>query len=156
MQLLFPVTGHILPVCIMQVLLLVSVWIYGFDLFLKCVISQEFMRESLYCLTHGQSIICFYMMELSVSLIPVYHHRICYFPVMGVKREEGSVGCMFLRKGRISRRGGWKKKGEWYTFPHYAENINGILSHKFPRCTVTNAIYFDWQSTLVWLRNVFK
>ena len=32
-------------VCMMQLLLLVSVGICGFNLFLKCVISQELMRE---------------------------------------------------------------------------------------------------------------
>ena len=41
----------------------------------------------------------------SVSLIPVYHHRIWYFPLMGVKRW---VAC-FSRKGDI-KKGGWKKK----------------------------------------------
>ena len=35
-------------------------------------------------------------------------------------------------------------------------NISGILSHKIPKYTITNAIYFEWRSTLVWLRNVFK
>ena len=47
------------------VLLLVSVWTYGFNLFLKYVISQELMRVHTYSLTYGQSImICFYMMGL--------------------------------------------------------------------------------------------
>ena len=32
----------------MQVLLIVSVWICGFNLFLKCVISQELIRECTY------------------------------------------------------------------------------------------------------------
>ena len=42
---LVSVTGYIVPVCIIQVLLLVSVWTCGFNLFLKCVIRQELMRE---------------------------------------------------------------------------------------------------------------
>ena len=40
-QLLVPITGHIPPVCIMQMLLLVSVWTCGFKLFLKCVIVRS-------------------------------------------------------------------------------------------------------------------
>ena len=43
MQLLVSVTGYIIPVCITQVLL-VSVSACGFNLFLKCEISQELMR----------------------------------------------------------------------------------------------------------------
>ena len=44
-------------------------------------------------------VICFHGFILfSVSLIPVYHHRIWYFPVMGgIKRTV--AGCMFLKKG---------------------------------------------------------
>ena len=46
-----------------------------------------------------------------VSLIPVYHHRIWYFPVMGgVKRGWGWGVCMFLKKGGISRTGEMKKE----------------------------------------------
>ena len=30
-------------------------------------------------------------------------------------------------------------------------NIWGILSHKTPKYAITNAVYFDWRSTLVWL-----
>ena len=36
---------YILPICIMQVLLINSVWTSGFNLFLKCAISPELMRE---------------------------------------------------------------------------------------------------------------
>ena len=46
----------------------------------------------------------------SVSLIPEYHHRIWYFPVIGVKRG-GRGGCMFLKKRRDIKKGGRKKKG---------------------------------------------
>ena len=35
-------------------------------------------------------------------------------------------------------------------------NISGILSHKIPKYMITNAIYFDWRFTILWLRNVFK
>ena len=28
--------------------------------------------------------------------------------------------------------------------------------HKISKYTITNAIYFDWQSTIVWLKSVFK
>ena len=42
----------------------------------------------------------------SVFLIPVYHHRVWYFPVMGVR----SVHCMFLEKLKISRRREMKKE----------------------------------------------
>ena len=51
-------------VCMVKLLLLVSVWIYGFILFLKCVISQELMRE------------CSHMVYLVVSLL-------WYFYIMG-------------------------------------------------------------------------
>ena len=37
------------------------------------------------------------VVSFSVSLIPLYHHRIQYFPVMGVKGGGGG-GCIFLRK----------------------------------------------------------
>ena len=49
----------------------------------------------------------------SVSPIPVYHHRIWYFPVMGgVKRESGvRGGDMFLTKGGISKQGDEERKG---------------------------------------------
>ena len=43
---------------------------------------------------------------LSVSLIPVYHHKIWYFPVIsGVKRGwvGGGGGCMFLKKWGIKK-----------------------------------------------------
>ena len=51
-------------ICMMQLLLLVSVWMCGFILFLKCVISQELMRE------------CSHMVYLVVSLL-------WYFYIMG-------------------------------------------------------------------------
>ena len=41
MQLLVSVTGYLLPVCIMQVSLLVQVWTCGFNLFLKWVIDHQ-------------------------------------------------------------------------------------------------------------------
>ena len=47
-------------VCMMQVLLLVSVWACGFILLVKCVISQKLMRE------------CTYTVELVVSLLYVF------------------------------------------------------------------------------------
>ena len=48
-----------------------------------------------------------------VSLIPVYHHRIWYFPVDGSCQEWVEVGgCMFLKKGMK------KEKGCWYSFLH--------------------------------------
>ena len=51
-----------------------------------------------------------------VFLILVYHYRIWYFPVMGgVKRMGVGVGgCMFLKNGYDIKKGGWKKKGDWY------------------------------------------
>ena len=56
-----------------------------------------------------------------VSLIPVYHHRIWYFPVMGVKRG----GCMFQKNGEISR-GDEKRKGggtdEPFCTMHWRQN----------------------------------
>ena len=45
-QLLVPITGHIPPVCIMQMLLLVSVWTCGFKLFLKCVIVRSWWEST--------------------------------------------------------------------------------------------------------------
>ena len=44
-QLLVLATGYIVSICIMHVLLLVSFRICGSNLFLKCVIRQELMRE---------------------------------------------------------------------------------------------------------------
>ena len=35
-------------------------------------------------------------------------------------------------------------------------NISGILPYKIPKYTLTYAIYFDWRSTILWLRNVLK
>ena len=43
-------------------------------------------------------------------MIPVYHHRVWFFPVIGVKRGEGQWGCMFLKKVGISRRGIQKER----------------------------------------------
>ena len=55
-----------------------------------------------------------YIILFSVSLIPVYYHRICYFPVMGgVKRDEGcGAGWLQVSEERrgISRRAGDKKR----------------------------------------------
>ena len=51
----------------------------------------------------------------SVSLILLYHHRICYFPMMGVERDGEEVGLHVSKK-----MGNEKRKGSWYTFPHYA------------------------------------
>ena len=47
-----------------------------------------------------------------VSLIPVYHHRIWYFPVMGCVKIMGVGVRVHVSKesGRISRRGGMKKE----------------------------------------------
>ena len=36
----------------------------------------------------------------------MHHHRIWYFPVMGVRRG----GCMFQKKGADIKKGGMKKK----------------------------------------------
>ena len=33
-------------------------------------------------------------------------------------------------------------------------NISGILPYKIPKYNITNANYFDWQSKILWLRNV--
>ena len=44
----------------------------------------------------------------------------------------------------------------WWQVLLVIVNISGILSHKIPNYTITNAIYFDGWSTLVWFRNVFK
>ena len=51
-----------------------------------CHYSGVDERGHTYNITYGQLIM--------VSLIPVYHYRIWYFPVMGVKsgRGEGGVG----------------------------------------------------------------
>ena len=38
-----------------------------------------------------------------VSLILVYHHRICYFPVMGAKRDGGLH--VSEERGDIKKRG---------------------------------------------------
>ena len=40
-------------------------------------------------------------------MIPLHHHRIWYFPVMGVKRGVGAGDgvCMFLKKGGEKERG---------------------------------------------------
>ena len=40
-------------------------------------------------------------------MIPLHHHRIWYFPVMGVKRGVGAGEgvCMFLKKGGEKERG---------------------------------------------------
>ena len=43
----------------------------------------------------------------SVSLIPVYHHRIWYFPVIGVKRGGGWH--VSKERGNI-KKGGMKKE----------------------------------------------
>ena len=41
---------------------------------------------------------------------------------MGVKRREGrGGGCILLKKEGILKRGDEKRKGDWYTFPHYGE-----------------------------------
>ena len=46
----------------------------------------------------------------SVSLIPVYHHRICYFPWIGG-----------AKRGRVRSEGvAWTERRSLYTFPHYA------------------------------------
>ena len=45
------VTYFLFASYIMQVLLLVSFWTFGFNLFLKCVISQELMVSLMYVLT---------------------------------------------------------------------------------------------------------
>ena len=44
----------------------------------------------------------------------------------------------------------------WWQFLLGIVNISSILSRKIPKYTITNAIYFDWRFTLVWLRDVFK
>ena len=62
-----PVTGYILPVCITKVLLFVSVWTCGFNLFLICVNSQEFMTECTHTVWLIVSFLCFYMMGLGAN-----------------------------------------------------------------------------------------
>ena len=62
-----PVTGYILPVCIMKLLLLVSVWTCGFNLLLICVNSREFMRECTHTVWLMVSLLCFYMMGLGAN-----------------------------------------------------------------------------------------
>ena len=47
----------------MKVLLFVSVWTCGFNLFLICVNSQEFMTECTHTVWLIVSLLCFYMME---------------------------------------------------------------------------------------------
>ena len=53
--------------------------------------------------TQFLQVTCFHgFILVSVSLIPVYHHRIWYFPVIGgVKMRV--AGCMFLRKGEMKK-----------------------------------------------------
>ena len=147
---LVPVTGYILPVCVTQALLIGSVWTCGFNLFLKCVISQELMIECTYtvnlwsvyymffydgtwCQLHPWeklhpvptamlivTIISGHIQYLrhtvsignrfpwlcivSVSLIPVSHHRICDFPVMVVKRRGRGEGGLHVSKERGMRK----------------------------------------------------
>ena len=47
----------------------------------------------------------------SVSLIPVYHHRIWCFVAIGGVKMGGGGGGMFLKKRGISRRGMKKEMG---------------------------------------------
>ena len=35
-------------------------------------------------------------------------------------------------------------------------NIKNILPHKILKCSIANAIYFDWRSTILWIRSVSK
>ena len=111
-QLLVPVTVYILPVCMMQMLLLVSVWTCGFNLFLKCVISQELIRE---CTPTVHSchydIFSVFWCILESGIFPWWESRGV------VSGGEGGAGF----KGR----GGWKKGG-WYTFPHYVWSALGL------------------------------
>ena len=51
----------------------------------------------------------------SVFLISVYHHRIWYFPVIGVKRGGMHVS---TERGDIKNVGGEKRNVGWYTFLH--------------------------------------
>ena len=44
----------------------------------------------------------------------------------------------------------------WWQFLLDMVNISGILPYKIPKYTLTYAIYFDWRSTILWLRNVLK
>ena len=44
----------------------------------------------------------------------------------------------------------------WWLFLLCMVNITGFLPHKIPKYTNTNTIYFDWRSTILWLRSIFK
>ena len=44
----------------------------------------------------------------------------------------------------------------WWQLLFGMVNISGILPHKIPNYTITNAIYFDWKSIMSWLSDVFK
>ena len=44
----------------------------------------------------------------------------------------------------------------WWQFFLSIINIRGNLPYKIPNYTIINALYFDWRSTILWLRNVFK
>ena len=43
----------------------------------------------------------------------------------------------------------------WWQFLFSIVKVIGILSHKIPKYAITNAIYFDSQSTILWRRSVF-
>ena len=51
----------------------------------------------------------------------------------------------------------WMKDSvHWWQFLLRIVNISDTLLHKIPKYTITNTIYFDWRSKILWLRSVFK
>ena len=73
--------------------------------------------------------------------MPVYHHRILYFPVMGGVKREGVAGSMFLKKGGYQEGGIKKRKGgSWYTFPYHG--LHSLCTN----LTSKNVILPQWKA----------
>ena len=79
-------------------------------------------------------------------------------------QEQHQMGfvTMMVQKSTTTYHLHWYKTGieflilEFLAVSSWYRKYTGILSHKIPRYTITNAVYFDWGSTISWHRNVFK
>ena len=74
------------------------------------VISIKTIQYLRHTVSIGNRFPCLYINFVSVSLIPVYHHRIWKFSMMGVKRGGWWGLHVSKQKGDI-KKGGLKRKG---------------------------------------------